>query len=31
MLGAPAFLAAADRIWSLIKSEAREALREAGA
>jgi NitT/TauT family transport system ATP-binding protein len=31
MLGAPAFIAAADRIWSLIKSEAREALREAGA
>jgi NitT/TauT family transport system ATP-binding protein len=29
LLGQPAFAAAADRIWSLIKSQAREALQEA--
>jgi NitT/TauT family transport system ATP-binding protein len=31
MLGEPVFLHAADRIWSLIKSQARDALREEGA
>jgi hypothetical protein len=28
MLGEPAFVRAAERIWALIKSQAREALRE---
>jgi NitT/TauT family transport system ATP-binding protein len=31
MLAEPAFLAAVERIWSLIKSQAREALREGAA
>ena len=31
MIGEPAFVDAAERIWSLIKGEAREALREPGA
>ena len=31
MIGEPAFVDTAERIWSLIKGEAREALREPGA
>jgi hypothetical protein len=31
MLGDPAFLHAVERIWSLIRSEAQDALREGAA